>query len=100
MQLSLSGGGEGGHQKVGTFVVNSGEGRTCHCPHEHPPVPAGGSRISTTPPPPLKTWDALLPWLRFSGLQQIEPLQPLPPERKARGRIALIEEEVPSLTAT
>ena len=100
MQLSLSGGGEGGHQKVGTFVVNSGEGHTCHCPHEHLPVPAGGSRISTPHPPPLKTWDALQPWLRFSGLQQIELLQPLPPERKARGRLALIEEEVPSLTAT
>ena len=56
--------------------------------------------VAVFPPPPLKTWDALLPWLRFSGLQQIEPLQPLPPERKARGRIALIEEEVPSLTAT
>ena len=98
MQLSLSGGGEGGHQKVGTFVVNSGEGRTCHCPHEHPPVPAA---VFPPPlPPPLKTWDALQPWLRFSGLQQIEPLQPLPPERKARGRIALIKEEVPSLTAT
>ena len=66
MQLSLSGGGEGGHQKVGTFVVNSGEGRTCHCPHEPPPVPTGGSRIL-----PAKTWGALPPSLGFSGLQQI-----------------------------
>ena len=42
-QLSLSNGGAEGCQKVGTFVVNSGEGSAHHCPYEPPPVPAGGS---------------------------------------------------------
>ena len=65
---------------MGAFVVNSGEGCARHCPHEPPPVPAGGSHIF-----PTRTWGALLPSLRLSGLQQIGPLQPLQTEKRARG---------------
>ena len=80
MQLSLSSGGAGGHQKAGAFVANSGEGCACHCPHEPPPVPAGGDLIF-----PARTQGALLPSLGFPGLQKIGPFQPLQPGRRAGG---------------
>jgi hypothetical protein len=81
MQLYLSGGGVGACQKVGAFVENSGEGHAHHCHHEPLPVPTGASSIF-----PARTRAALPPSLRLSGLQHIGTLQPLLPERKARGR--------------
>ena len=50
-------------QKAGAFVVNSGEGRIRHCPHEHLPVSAGSGHMF-----PARTWGALSPLLRLPGL--------------------------------
>jgi hypothetical protein len=69
MQLSLSGGGMGGHQKAGASVANSGEGL---------------KRRSHGHIFPARTQGAL-PLLRLPGLQQIWPLQPLRPGRRAGG---------------